>query len=166
MSSSDALNSKVLEQANARIIGLAAHLRKQALDELSSSQPPVWDRTYYDRVELPPPKDDSCLIGAPLTKTSKTCRKLRVICAGAGCVANLGDVFVELRKLIPLFFAAQLVFAWSENGGRTQILIRTRSWRCTRPGRCMAGLGGTTDTQAALVYVRGGLRFYSPRAGG
>ena len=45
---------------------------------------PVYDLKFYDRIELPPQKDDRYLEGAPLVKKTKDGRKIRVICAGAG----------------------------------------------------------------------------------
>lgn len=45
---------------------------------------PVYDHTTYDKIPLPPAKDDAYLEGAPLTTKSKSGRKLRVVCAGSG----------------------------------------------------------------------------------
>ncbi len=71
-----------LEAAQARVQGLASHLRAEALQTLKSQ--PVFDAKYYATMELPPAKDDRYLVGPELTSKSKEGRKLRVVCAGAG----------------------------------------------------------------------------------
>jgi hypothetical protein len=79
-----------LEAAQARVLGLASHLRAEALQTIKKQ--PVYDAAFYSTLELPPAKDDKFLIGTELASKSKLGRKLRVICAGAGGVFELATV--------------------------------------------------------------------------
>ncbi|KAI9019877.1 hypothetical protein DFJ74DRAFT_141044 [Hyaloraphidium curvatum] len=81
--------------ANARILGLAAQLRHSALTD-PAERDAVYDQTTWDTAELPPQKDDAYLEGRPLKEKSKSGRKLRIVCVGAGATGI--DLVREWRR--------------------------------------------------------------------